>query len=215
MNRNIVMSLVSTAGLLITAVPTLHASDAEATGDAALKGQLQTRLAKSDDLDASHISTEVRDGVAYLQGTAASEAEISHARAIAAGMQGVKEVQSRIRIDESLSAASAASASAASQGVHKPEARASASASAETDTRVDSSVGNDAAQKGKSTSEVDGEAGMDASVRDDASIRGTAEGELDSRTRLDQKRLENFGSQSSALTRGAGSVGSDVDLGID
>ena len=93
------------AGLLLAPLPAAVAGDkdvAESARDSAadvgMHLELETRLAASDAVSAFEIETDVKDGVAYLDGTVESSAEKELAAEIAESVEGVKSVRNDLDV---------------------------------------------------------------------------------------------------------------------
>jgi hyperosmotically inducible protein len=81
--------------------------------DAALTAKVKAALISDPDVDAGPIDVDTKDGVVRLQGSAQSQARLDRAVAIANGIDGVKSVESQLKVDPSIASASASTATSA------------------------------------------------------------------------------------------------------
>ena len=113
------------AGSLAAAIlmlPAVHAQDADepskpameqradraegAVKDAWLDGKLETALLFNEHLNSFDIDTDVKNGVAYLNGAVESDIDRDLAGEIAQSIDGVSDVENKLEIDRSKAAAS-------------------------------------------------------------------------------------------------------------
>jgi hyperosmotically inducible protein len=81
--------------------------------DAALTAKVKAALIADPDVDAGPIDVDTKDGVVHLRGSAQSQARLDRAVAIAKGIDGVKSVESELKVDPSIASASAPTATGA------------------------------------------------------------------------------------------------------
>jgi osmotically-inducible protein OsmY len=70
----------------------------DAASDMRMHMALETKLATSDELSALMINTDVRDGVAHLDGEVGSEAQRDLAGEIARTLEGIRSVQNNLQV---------------------------------------------------------------------------------------------------------------------
>jgi hyperosmotically inducible periplasmic protein len=71
----------------------------EAASDMRMHMALEMKLATSDELSALMINTDVRDGVAHLEGEVGTEAQRDLAGEIARTLEGIRSVQNDLRVN--------------------------------------------------------------------------------------------------------------------
>jgi hyperosmotically inducible protein len=94
--------------------------------DAALTAKVKAALIAEPDVEAVRIDVDSRDGAVTLTGTQTSQGAVERAVGVAKGIDGVKSVESRLRVDASAPAASEPGGATAAvvQGASQAAARA-------------------------------------------------------------------------------------------
>ena len=78
----------------------LDAETPDVVSDARIHAAIETQFAKSDELSALEIDTDVRDGVVYLRGEVASEAQRELASEFATSPVGVRAVLNELEVQD-------------------------------------------------------------------------------------------------------------------
>ncbi|HKY31699.1 MAG TPA: BON domain-containing protein [Candidatus Polarisedimenticolia bacterium] len=78
--------------------PDVDRTAGEAVDDAAITRRVKARLLDDPAVKGLRIDVDTRDGVVYLTGTVASEAEVQRAVELARGVEGVVDVQPNLQI---------------------------------------------------------------------------------------------------------------------
>ena len=78
----------------------LEAETPHVVSDAHIHAAIETQFAKSDELNALEIDTDVRDGVVYLRGEVASEAQRELASEFATSPVGVRAVFNKLEVQD-------------------------------------------------------------------------------------------------------------------
>jgi hyperosmotically inducible protein len=71
----------------------------EYTSDAMITTKVKAALVAEKNLSALHVTAETNLGVVTLTGTVATAEQVEHAARVARGVEGVKQVENKLRVD--------------------------------------------------------------------------------------------------------------------